>query len=145
MKNPTVKQVDFVIEKLQLVIEQACEEDAFDMGEVRVYDNKKDKYECGTVHCVGGWYAVANMNRQVIKDKVKKGYVDYEHGVNLMAQDLGFRNGDILANWAEENPEIWGNEKGYYMFDIVNAYDNAGFEGVIAQWQTVRDNLPKTA
>ena len=138
MRNPTVKQVAFVIDKLKLVRKQANEEGAFDIKEWHVYDKK---HKCGTVHCVGGWYAVANLDRRAIKDKFNEGRIVFNHGTNLMAQDLGFRNGDILTNWAYENPKIWGNENGHLMFDIVNAYDNAGFDGVIAQWELVKQNL----
>ena len=140
MKNPTVKQVNFVIEKLKLVRKQASEEGALDMNEIEVY-SKEHNYECGTVHCVGGWYVVANMNRQVIKDKVKKGYVSFVDGADLMAQDLGVGCNYHLQNWAYRNPEIWGNEKGYYMFSETYAYDDTGFDGVIGQWCIVRDNL----
>ena len=138
MKNPTVKQVEFVIEKLKLVRDKANEEGAFDMSIWRVYD---DHHECGTVHCVGGWYAVANSDRQVIKDKIKNGRVGYDDGADLMAIDLGFDDGDFLADWAYENPEIWGNEKGSDMFENELAYDNAGFDGVISQLELVKQNL----
>jgi hypothetical protein len=143
MKNPTVEQVNFVIKKLELVRKQASQEDALDMNEARVYSGGGDKYECGTVHCVAGWYAVANSDRQVIKDKIKKGRVGFDDGANLMAQDLGFGWSYPLKNWAEENPEIWGNDDGFEMFESELAYDNAGFDGVIMQWCIVRDNLIK--
>ena len=142
MENPTVKQVNYVIDKLESVREQASEEGALDMNETNVY-SEKHKYECGTVHCVAGWYAVANLNRQVIKDKFNQGCVGFDDGANLIAQDLGFGWSYPLKNWAEENPEIWGNEDGFEMFESELAYDNAGFDGVIAQWCIVRDNLIK--
>jgi hypothetical protein len=144
MRNPTRKQVDFVIKKLKLVREQASREDAFNMNEERVYD-KESEYKCGTVHCVGGWYAVANLNRKEIKDEFNQGRVSFVNGAELMAQDLGFRCNYDLQNWAEVNPEIWGNEKGFEMLSKERAYDNPGFDGVIAQFETVRDNLPETA
>ena len=140
MKNPTIKQVNFVIEKLQLVREQASEYGAFDMIENRVY-SKKHKHECGTVHCTAGWYAVANSDRQVIKDKINQGCVDFRDGADLMAIDLGFDNTYDLKCWAYENPEIWGNEDGRWLFAKDEAYNTSGFEGVIAQWQLVKQNL----
>jgi hypothetical protein len=142
MKNPTVKQVNFVIKKLQSVEKQANEEGAFDMRVCDVYD-KKDEYECGTVHCVAGWYAVANLDHGAIKTEMKKGYVGYTTGADLLAYDLGLNNLDGLCNWAKYNPEIWGNKNGFDMFANENAYDNEGFDGVIAQFETVRDNLPE--
>jgi hypothetical protein len=140
MKNPTIKQVNYVIKKLESVREQANRESAFDMREARVYD-KVDKYECGTVHCVAGWYVVANMNRQVIKDKVKNGFVGFSDGADLIANDLGLGGLVGLCEWAEDNPKIWGNVYGYDMFTGELPYDDEGFDGVIAQWCIVRDNL----
>ena len=142
MKNPTIEQVNFVIKKLKLVREQASRDIAFNMDEARVYD-KEDKYKCGTVHCVGGWYAVANSDRQVIKNKFNQGRVGYDDGANLMANDLGFADHYALENWAEYNPRIWGNENGSTMFDSEFSYDDEGFDGVISQWVNVRDNLIK--
>jgi hypothetical protein len=140
MRNPTVEQVEYVIKKLKSVRDDAIKEGAFHMDEARVYSGG-DKYECGTVHCVGGWYAVANLNRKFIKDKFNEGFVGFTDGAELMAQDLGFRYRHYLKNWAEQNPKIWGNEKGCFMFGSASSYDNPGFDGVIAQWQLVRDNL----
>jgi hypothetical protein len=140
MKNPTVEQVNFVIDKLKLVRNKANEEGAFNMNNWCVY-SKRYKYECGTVHCAGGWYAVANLNRKFIKNKFNQGRVDFTDGANLMAYDLGFRNGDYLRNWAKGNPKIWDNENGYAMFNDELAYNNSGFEGVIAQWELVKQNL----
>jgi hypothetical protein len=140
MKNPTIEQVEFVIGRLQLVREQANKEGAFNMNENRVY-SKKYGYDCGTTHCIAGWYVVANMNRQVIKNKIKNGFVDYEHGADLMAKDLGFDNVYALKYWTKDNSKIWGNEDGWFMFGNASAYDDKGFDGVIAQWQLVKQNL----
>jgi hypothetical protein len=140
MKNPTVKQVAFVIDKLKLVREQACEEGALDMAALNVYDEEYE-YECGTVHCVGGWYAVANLDREFIDNKIKNGRVEYDDGAELMAHDLGFDSYWALGGWAFDNPKIWGNEGGFEMFESASAYDNAGFDGVIAQWELVKQNL----
>ena len=148
MKNPTREQVNFVIGRLRLVREQASEEGAFNMAQGRVYDTRglwSSGYDCGTVHCVGGWYAVANMNRKVIKDRFNQGHVGFVDGTDLMAQDLGFTDSCCLKTWAEQNPKIWNNKKGYFMFGSASAYDNPGFDGVIAQWETVIDNLPEAA
>jgi hypothetical protein len=143
MKNPTIKQVAFVIDKLKLVREQASQECALDMDETRV---RNKEYDCGTVHCVGGWYAVANLNRKAIKNKFDEGHVAYGHidyvdGANLMAKDLGFADHYELEDWANKNPKIWGNERGRFMFTDEFSYDNAGFDGVIAQWELVKQNL----
>ena len=142
MRSPTIKQVEYVIEKLESVREQASEEGAFNINEGCVYD-KEYKYKCGTVHCVGGWYAVASLRRKMIKNKIKNGYVDFKDGVELMSKDLGFNYTCDFAVWLDESPKIWGNENGYEAFDKKIAYDNPGFDGVISQWVNVRDNLIK--
>jgi hypothetical protein len=144
MKNPTVEQVNFVIGRLQLVREQANEEHAFDMREGRVYDKQDNhKYECGTAHCVGGWYAVANLGRKFIDNKIKNGFVDFTDGADLMARDLGFADHLELQDWAYKNSRIWGNENGDEMFDSLFPYGNEGFDGVITQWELVKKNLIK--
>ena len=140
MKNPTVKQVNFVIGRLLLVKNDALKEGAFDIAENRVY-SKKSGYECGTVHCVAGWYVVANLHRKEIKDRVNKGYVDYNAGTKLMANDLGFIDKFELRDWAHDNPKIWDNLNGYDMFTDELAYNNPGFEGVISQLRLVKQNL----
>jgi hypothetical protein len=142
MRNPTVEQVNFVIGRLQLVRNKANKEGAFNMNNWRVY-SKRYGYKCGTTHCVGGWYAIANLYRKFIKDKFNQGRVAFYDGANLMAYDLGFRNGDYLRNWAKDNPEIWDNENGYAMFNNELAYNNSGFDGLIAQWELVKQNLIK--
>jgi hypothetical protein len=142
MKNPTIKQVEYVIEKLESVREQASKEGAFYMREGRVYD-KEYKYKCGTIHCVGGWYAFANLGREFIAGKIKKGCVSFVDGAELLARDLGLGNLNGLCNWAFDNPKIWGNKNGFDMFSNENTYDNPGYAGVISQWVNVRDNLIK--
>jgi hypothetical protein len=46
-----------------------------------------------------------------------------------------------LQNWAFNNPKIWGNENGRSIFSEESAYDNEGFDGVIKQWELVKQNL----
>jgi hypothetical protein len=144
MKNPTVEQVNFVIDRLQFVRYRANKKDAFDITEDRVY-NKEDNYKCGTVHCIGGWYVVANFRRGAIRAKRMEGLINYADGADLMATDLGFADRYDLRDWARDNPKIWNNDNGYLMFSNTGAYDSPGFDGVIAQFETVRDNLPEAA
>jgi hypothetical protein len=144
LKNPTVEQVERVIKKLESVKNKANKEGAFDMQEARVCGRPLDTeelHECGTVHCASGWYAVANFRRAAIRAELMKGLVGYEDGANLMARDLGFENRHDLIHWAEHAPEIWNNLNGHNMLIKEDAYDNPGFDGVIAQWKIVKQNL----
>ena len=42
--------------------------------------------------------------------------VFYNFGAESLALDLGFEGCWELEEWALENPEIWGNEDGHYIF-----------------------------
>lgn len=84
------------------------------MGQSRV----NSYHECGTVHCVAGWYAIA------VYDTDKK-LVDFLNGANKMAKALGFNKGTQLRAWAKRHPEIWGNQFGTDMFYCSIAYNNA--------------------
>ena len=47
-----------------------------------------------------------------------------------------------LGVWAKNNPEIWGNKKGYLsMFSSKHAYNYPRFDGVIKHWEEVRDRI----
>ena len=141
VKNPTRKQIEFVIGKLKDVEEQASEEGAFDMAEVRV---KSNYCKCGTVHCVAGWYAVANIRRKDIVDTFKdKNYVGFLSGADLMAKDLGMEDCLCLKGWAKENSKIWGNYYGDTMFNKESAYNHKGFSGVIKHWEEVLERIIK--
>ena len=86
---------------------------AFDISQMEV-----NAYEhvCGTVHCVGGWFAVANC------DTTKK--LDYLNGANEMAKMLGFSHSTQLCEWFEFYDGIWGNGSADFMFSDVRAYAN---------------------
>ena len=81
------------------------------------------RHECGTVHCVAGWYLLAK--RWNGKDRFLKGQNNYnfEDGARLMAWDAGFNTIKKMLNWADDNPKIWGNVYGENMFTGQSAYD----------------------
>lgn len=64
---------------------------------------------CGTVMCHGGWYAA-------VACRTFLNFLDFKDGAHKMAQHLGFPNSEGLVNWAQNNPEIWGNSHGAVMF-----------------------------
>ena len=97
---------------------------------------KNSSHECGTVHCVGGWYAVATCD-------LTEQYITYAQGADHMAEDLGFDCFHSVSCWARDNPQIWGNQHGYVMFSAPEAYGNATtLAEVVKYLEGVRDRSP---
>lgn len=147
MKHPTKKQMQKVIDSLRSIEESANKEGRFNISEpsVRFLGGVgRLGYHCATVHCVAGWYAMANL------DKFEPNTtLDFIDGANLMAQDLGFIDDRDLEHWAERNRRIWGNEEGEEMFCDVGAYNGLYEDSenpmtiIIEHFEGVRDRLPK--
>jgi hypothetical protein len=126
MHTPTRKQWQVVIDNLYKILPLTFESGKghLNMGEGLVNDRD---HPCCTVHCVGGWYAIATLD-------VDNESVDFRDGANRMALDLGFDGSNkiyypekyLLEAWAIRNPLIWGNKYGTYMFYDRRAYDLAG-------------------
>jgi hypothetical protein len=140
MHTPTKAHWQVVIDKLKSILPMAKHESNFDMGQGRV----NCFHKCGTVHCVGGWYAIASGLHNM-------GPVDYEDGADFMAADLGFKQlhpsveaKELLRDWAYENCHIWGNHSGYSMFSDEAAYGYAkDMQGVITYLEGVKDRSPE--
>lgn len=103
--------------------------------------------ECQTVLCVGGWWALANR----LKDGMI-GVYDYMAGAEDLSQFLGFDDRRDLAQWARENPGIWGNSEGSNMFSTREAYTNKknpaendikSMKQVDEHWELVYENSVK--
>jgi len=108
MKHPKSEDVFKLVETFKSVLPLATREDHLNMMQGSV----NNRYECGTVHCHGGWYAIA-------KNLHKNQTIDFVSGMIQMRIDLGFENDDYyreLIRWASGNPEIWGNNHGDDMF-----------------------------
>lgn len=114
MHTPTKQQWQTVIDNFEKVLPLATQQGHLDMDEYLV---NTSWHKCGTVHCVGGWYAVAVLDTTGPE-------VDYNDGANALAAHLGFQDRYLLEQWAEQNPEIWG-EYGKCMFYGVEAYGGA--------------------
>jgi hypothetical protein len=134
--HPTKKQMAKVIENfyriLPLTFEAGKKHLDYDEWRVRGWDN-----ECGTVHCVAGWYAIATG----LHEKKEKDRVDFMDGISKMERDLGFQ---FIENWAMDNPKIWGNQYGKLMFKNAKAWNGAKtIAKVIRHLEAVHDRLPK--
>jgi len=68
---------------------------------------------CGTPGCHGGWLGIAMGTTAV----------EYDVAIHEFALKIGFNNQEALKCWAHNNPTIWGNECGYYMFISSTAFD----------------------
>ena len=94
--------------------------------------------ECSPA-CHTGWYVVvrhAELARQRGKGCVSKATAGvlygFDDGARIMARDLGFECAGELLRWALENPGIWGNKNGTYMFTSSAAFGVTD-EGSITQ------------
>ena len=132
--------------------------------------------DCGTVACHAGWYAMAKMkdleNVKFLHDSSMNNrfllykedeLITFDDGIHLMARDMGFEEGWELREWAEYNPEIWGNDYGYAMFSCdgekafgYSEFSTAGvikgidenedildLEKIVSHWRNVADRLEK--
>jgi len=143
-KNPTSENVSKVIANFEKVLPKATRQDHLKMLTPHV---NCMGHECGTIHCHGGWYAVATC------DSSKP--LDFRSGIIKMSEDLGFDiDGDFftrtefIEDWAKYNPEIWGNNNGTYMFSNRLAFESEDRPGgayslndIISHWKEVRDRL----
>jgi hypothetical protein len=114
MKHPKSSDVRKVIALLTSVLPMATREDHLSMSEVRV---KIDGHICGTVHCHGGWFAIAN-NIHLRDEKT----IMYDAGSDLMARMIGFQHDVELGWWARLHKQIWGNPDGGYLFRHARAF-----------------------
>ncbi len=137
---PTRDQWQTVLDKLYSVLPFAMQEErSLDMGETRV----NSRHACGTVHCVGGWYAIGHHKESAFSGT--SGFLCYAYGADRMANDLGFQDRTYLSQWARENEELWGNEYGTELFYSLDAYGSArDLAGVIRHLEKVADNCLKT-
>lgn len=94
---------------------------------------------CGTVHCIGGWYAIATHPQEIEQDI----QIDFYTGKDTMLKDLGFERDQDINYWASNYPQIWGNHYGADLFVDIRAWDNAkSIPEVIQFLEGVRDRSP---
>lgn len=76
--------------------------------------NVNRNYECGSVHCHAGWYAIAACDLSQP--------LTFYNGANQMAKDLGFEDYTELLSWANKHKKVWGNDNGTDMFGKRHAF-----------------------
>lgn len=133
MYTPTKQQWQTVIDNFEKVLPRAQHLNHLDMEEGRVNEND---HKCGTVHCVGGWYAIAVLDQNA--------ELSYDDGAEAMAIHLGLPNRFFLEKWANQNPDIWGNYAGDMMFYLTIAYGGAQTLAEVVEYlKGVRDRSPE--
>lgn len=145
MHTPTKAQMQVVIDNLKKVLPIATLPNHLDMGCPHVNNTS---HTCGTVHCFGGWYAVAVCDLSE--------FINYEEGKDQLATDLGFLSDcqynveNLLVDWAMYNPGVWGNNNGTDMFLHERAFQHItkrpngalNLQHIIDHLEQVRDRLP---
>lgn len=126
-QNPTPEACRAVANQIRKAIEEYPNM-KLDMHEGRV---KSLDHACGTTHCHAGIFLLGEDNFQMHEIN---GFWDYTQGIQLMTERLGFAHKDDLRDWAKNNPELWGNENGYWMFSEVDAFNYAKSVSEIADW-----------
>lgn len=136
MKNPTSKQVQTVIDTFEKVLPMANYEGHLYMMSITI-----DNPSCGTPMCHAGWWGVA------------RGINSFSLGTIDLSETLGFSDEynlltfDInelqIVKWADDNPSIWGNTHGFFIFSHTDAFgDNCNsLQDIVNHWKGVRDRL----
>ncbi len=140
----TSEKVRKMVRTLEEMLPYAADEDSLNMHEPAVCS---DHVECGTAHCVGGWYLLAKKWDGNTRHDPSLEDEDWDSGADLMARDLGIDSRYDLESWAYENDIVWGNTRGLDMFREHFAYTPGGKEyakslrEVCDHWLEVADRL----
>ena len=162
-RHPMPSAIRLVANRLESMIPQALN------GNVKMYEPTicKTTNECETQACHAGFYELENALRNTDKyffDPVQSGnndqnflhkkwnedttaLVTWKDGANRMAHDLGFDSKEDLEEWAMSNPVLWGNEKGYDMFESVDAINSEcgiiKLSEIVSHWRDVAERIEK--
>lgn len=137
-KHPLPEAIYLAVEAVEksLSKKELSENEKFDINEGGV---NCDGHKCGTVHCVGGWFAVAlcDLNSPL----------NYQDGADAFAEILGFQKYMDMKYWADINRNMWGNSNGLSMFSLSMAYRNNGgrdsrtMQDVLNHWRRVAQRI----
>lgn len=124
------KVFSFVDRLTKVVGDRMC-----DMCRIGVYGE-----DCGTPGCHAGWAYIA-----LAGFPPQDGQTNYLDGAELLAEHLGFYDYDELEEWAEDNPDLWGNENGDCMFSHSEAFGEVCSEFpaqvLVDHWRAVGERL----
>jgi hypothetical protein len=111
-----------------------------------------DKPLCGTPGCHAGLISIVAKDLPELQDIYNDDYriydnrYEYDIWADALTVFLGFAKGRGLEDWAECNPEIWGNENGFVMFSSRSAFTNdpdkqLNHRDIINHWKQVLKNI----
>lgn len=126
-----------VINNFKKVLPMATVKNHLDMMECEVNNG----HTCGTIHCHGGWYAIAACDLSY--------EMNYMSGSNNMARTLGFGRDTDLERWAQQNTSLWGNNEGACMFCDEEAFYHKTkrpegaktLQHIVDHWQEVYERV----
>ena len=120
-----------VASKLKQVV-TGIEEDGHDVIlNMGLGDTQQYVYECHTVACLAGFYAMTDSNSSfichgdginVLQNANWTSDHSYKAGGTLFAKDLGFNEQWELEQWAGLHPLLWGNTKGRKLMMYASAW-----------------------
>lgn len=126
----TAEKVFKVVENFKKALQVAQHEGAVSM----LIGIKRSS--CGTVACHAGWYA---LSRHLEGRTHRKAGCTYYGGAILLRSDLGL--GEWPDKWANRNPDIWGNDRGSYMFSDPIAFSKSKttitLQAIVDWWEDV--------
>lgn len=153
MKRVKSEDIRKVIDIYKTVEADANHRGKLDMGQGAVRDGC---HQCNTVHCAGGWFAVALLRKYPFCFD-NNDEIGYNAGASAIATILGFGdpeeivdNKDLLITYLADHPEQWGNEFGEEAFSREPfAYTGLSAESskpmtlILRQWEVFYTNVKK--
>ena len=151
MNQPDPKTITEIIHSIRKTWTQTLGA-RLDMAQTLILQNRQNRT---LIACFAGWYGYSQ-----VKDQKKTRYDDdgaivylgrrfvFSHASKMLAKRLGFENTNKLLDWAEANPQLWGNEYGAHMFAGFKAYPKAEtadtenrMEILLKHWEEVADRI----
>jgi len=136
-KHPLPEAIYLAVEAVEKTLSASIlnNRKRFDIGQFKVNIG----YDCGTIHCAGGWFAVALCDTQ--KE------ISFTDGADIFASIIGMKDRWSLRRWAHNSPSIWGNTNGFELFDKNIAYADKGkigsrtMQDVLNHWRRVAQRI----
>ena len=141
-KHPRSEDVLNVIRNFERVLPYAEGERLLNMLETGV--SRLPLPVCNTPHCHAGWYLLA---KKPFMQRIFSRHNNFTYGYLEMERDLNIPS---ISDWARENPEIWGNNSGSYVFSSPLAFvgptrPNGAktLKDIVDHWKEVYERLVK--